>query len=91
MAVGAAVIADNWGGGFNGGEYSFEQHCAAPSIVADNWGGLFDRLGAVPRRPRSTVMDSESVYQNYKELESEFLTSLVAHAPSPEEAMVAMP
>jgi hypothetical protein len=35
-------------------------------------------------------MDSESVYQNCKELESEFLTSLVAHAPSPEEAMAAM-
>ncbi|XP_035823492.1 uncharacterized protein [Zea mays] len=88
--VGAAIIADNWGGGFNGGEYSFEQHCVVPSIVADNWGRLFDRLGAVPRRPRSTAMDSESVYQNCKELESEFLTSLVAHAPSPEEAMVAM-
>jgi hypothetical protein len=41
VAVGAAVIADNWGGGFNGGEYSFEQYCAAPSIVADNWGGFF--------------------------------------------------
>jgi hypothetical protein len=34
-AVGAAVIANNRGRGFNGGEYSFEQYCAAPSIVAD--------------------------------------------------------
>jgi hypothetical protein len=41
-ASAAAVIADNWGGGFNGDEYSFEQYCAVPSIVADNWGGLFD-------------------------------------------------
>jgi hypothetical protein len=41
VAVGATIIADNWGGGFNGGEYSFEQYCTAPSIVADNWGGFF--------------------------------------------------
>jgi hypothetical protein len=41
VAVGATVIADNWDEGFNGGEYSFEQYCTAPSIVADNWGGFF--------------------------------------------------
>jgi hypothetical protein len=41
VAVGATIIADNWGGGFNGGEYSIEQYCTAPSIVADNWGGFF--------------------------------------------------
>jgi hypothetical protein len=41
VTVGATVIADNWGGGFNEGEYLFEQYCAAPYIVADNWGGFF--------------------------------------------------
>ena len=37
-AVGAVVIADNWGGCFDDGE----RYCAAPSVIADDWGGLFD-------------------------------------------------
>jgi hypothetical protein len=42
VAVGIAIVADNWGGGFDGGEDSIQQHYTVPSIVADNWGGLFD-------------------------------------------------
>jgi hypothetical protein len=37
-AVGAVVIADNWGGCFDDGE----RYCTAPSVIADDWGGLFD-------------------------------------------------
>ena len=58
MAVGIAIVADNWGGGFDGGEDSIEQHYTVPSIVADNWGGLFDgdnvvanALDAIPMEP----------------------------------------
>ena len=35
-AVGADVVADNWGGLFNEGDDSDEQHCVARSIIADN-------------------------------------------------------
>ena len=35
-ALGADVVADNWGGLFDGGDDSDEQHCGARSIVADN-------------------------------------------------------
>jgi hypothetical protein len=45
VVVGAAVIADNWDSGFDGGEDPFESYCATPSIVTDNWGGLFDGDG----------------------------------------------
>jgi hypothetical protein len=37
-AVGAVVIADNWGGCFD----DSERDCTATSAIADNWGGLFD-------------------------------------------------
>jgi hypothetical protein len=40
--VGANVVADDWGGFFDGDDDSIEQHCAV-SIVADNWGGLFEQ------------------------------------------------
>ena len=42
-ALGADVVADNWGGLFNEGDDSDEQHYGARSIVADNWGGLFEQ------------------------------------------------
>jgi hypothetical protein len=45
VVVGAAVIADNWGSGFDRGEDPFEPYYATPSIVADNWGKLFDGDG----------------------------------------------
>jgi hypothetical protein len=41
-AVGAVVIADNWGGCFDDGK----QYYVAPSVVADNWGGLFEGCDA---------------------------------------------
>ena len=40
-AVGAAVIADNWGGLFGGDDDSIVVDTDAP-VVVDSWGGLFD-------------------------------------------------
>jgi hypothetical protein len=58
VALAVAIVADNWGGGFDGGDDSIEQHYVAPSIVTDNWGGLFDgdnvvanALYAIPMEP----------------------------------------
>ncbi|CAO2210928.1 unnamed protein product [Urochloa humidicola] len=42
-AVETDVVADNWGGLFDGGRASDEQR-HEETIVADNWGGLFEQL-----------------------------------------------
>jgi hypothetical protein len=39
--VGAAVVTDNWGGLFGGGDDSIAMDTDAP-VVADNWGSLFN-------------------------------------------------
>ena len=38
----ASVVVDNWGGLFDGGIDSVEQHCEAQPMVTDNWGNLFE-------------------------------------------------
>ncbi|CAD6225506.1 unnamed protein product [Miscanthus lutarioriparius] len=53
-AVGADVATDNWGGLFDGGDDSDEQHCEERSIVADNWGGLFEQLTHILEEPAAT-------------------------------------
>jgi hypothetical protein len=53
--VGADIVADNWGGLFDGGDDSDEQHCEARSIVADNWGGLFEQPAHILEEPAATA------------------------------------
>ena len=44
-AVGADVVADNWGDLFDGGNDFVEHHYEEP-IIADNWGGFFGGVNA---------------------------------------------
>jgi hypothetical protein len=48
-AVGADVVADNWGDHFDSGNDSFEQHYEEP-IIADNWAASSTTASSTARR-----------------------------------------
>jgi hypothetical protein len=71
VVIGATVIADNWGSGFDGGEDPFEPYRAMPSIFADNWGGLFDGDGD------NTVANAEHLDSDANKLRQYMLLDVV--------------
>jgi len=59
-SVEADVVADNWGGLFDGGDDSDERHCEV-SIVPDNWGGLFEQLAHTLEERDLESTDSDAI------------------------------